>query len=136
MAQARHPGLISRSPYNSVKELSDNGIDACEEAGLAPELTVRGVDASGISVADNGPGLPAETIKSVLDYAVRVSSREAYVSPTRGAHTVRIGSPCGPATGQRRWLPNPVQLTPRHERRSDCPGRAGTELRRPELSGR
>ena len=29
--------------------------------------------------------MPATTIESVLDFAVRVSSREAYVSPTRGA---------------------------------------------------
>src|SRR4051812_13897532 len=38
-----------------------------------------------MTVADNGPGLPAETIDGVLDFGVRVSSREAYVSPTRGA---------------------------------------------------
>src|SRR4051812_47195285 len=38
-----------------------------------------------MTVADNGPGLPAETITDMLDFAVRVSSREAYVSPTRGA---------------------------------------------------
>src|SRR5262249_9489854 len=40
---------------------------------------------TGITVADNGPGLPAETVKGVLDFTVRVSSRDAYVSPTRGA---------------------------------------------------
>src|SRR4051794_5090903 len=71
-------------PLVVLKELSDNGLDACEEASIAPEITVT-VDASGISVADNGPGLPAETITGALDFAVRVSSREAYVSPTRGA---------------------------------------------------
>lgn len=43
------------------------------------------VDDDGICVTDNGPGLPAETIGSILDFTVRVSSREAYVSPTRGA---------------------------------------------------
>jgi hypothetical protein len=36
-------------------------------------------------VADNGPGMPAETIASITDYAMRTSSRAAYVSPTRGA---------------------------------------------------
>lgn len=36
-------------------------------------------------MTDNGPGLPASTIKGVLDYTVRVSSREAYVAPDRGA---------------------------------------------------
>src|SRR5215207_10057346 len=71
-------------PLVILKELTDNGIDACEEAGIAPQITVT-VDASSITVADNGPGIPVETIKGTLDYAVRVSSREAYVSPTRGA---------------------------------------------------
>jgi DNA topoisomerase VI subunit B len=38
-----------------------------------------------IIIADNGRGIPARTIERVLDYSIRVSSREAYVSPTRGA---------------------------------------------------
>jgi DNA topoisomerase VI subunit B len=67
-----------------LKELQDNGLDACEEAGIAPKINAT-VDETGITVADNGPGIPAETVKGVLDFAVRVSSREAYVSPTRGA---------------------------------------------------
>lgn len=71
-------------PTVILKELADNSIDACEEAGIAPTIGIT-VDASGIAIGDNGPGLPAATIKSVLDFAVRVSSREAYVSPTRGA---------------------------------------------------
>ena len=67
-----------------LKELLDNALDACEEAGIAPEVSIT-VDKAGITVADNGPGIPAETVKGVLDFTVRVSSREAYVSPTRGA---------------------------------------------------
>src|SRR5262249_35042265 len=39
----------------------------------------------GITVTDNGPGIPQSTVEGVIDYAVRVSSRDAYVSPTRGA---------------------------------------------------
>lgn len=38
-----------------------------------------------ITITDNGPGIPAETVAGILDFAVRVSSREAYASPTRGA---------------------------------------------------
>lgn len=71
-------------PLVILKELVDNALDACEEAGAAPEVMVT-VDGAGISVTDNGPGLPVETIEGVLDYAVRASSREAYVAPDRGA---------------------------------------------------
>ena len=71
-------------PLVVVKELVDNALDACEDAGIAPCITVT-VDASGITVSDNGPGLPTTTISAVLDFQVRTSSREAYASPTRGA---------------------------------------------------
>lgn len=71
-------------PLVIVKELLDNAIDACEEAGIAPQITVT-VDEVGIAVRDNGTGIPAKTIKGVLDFTSRTSSREAYVSPTRGA---------------------------------------------------
>jgi DNA topoisomerase VI subunit B len=67
-----------------LKELVDNALDECEEAGIAPVIEVA-VDGDRITIADNGRGIPAKTIGSVLDYSVRVSSREAYVSPTRGA---------------------------------------------------
>ncbi len=71
-------------PLVALKELLDNALDACEEAGVAPEITVK-VDAEGITVADNGPGIPAETVEGVLDFSIRVSNREAYVAPDRGA---------------------------------------------------
>jgi hypothetical protein len=38
-----------------------------------------------IVIKNNGPGIPAKTIDGILDYSIRVSSREAYASPTRGA---------------------------------------------------
>jgi DNA topoisomerase VI subunit B len=41
--------------------------------------------AAAIRISDNGPGIANETITDIVDYSVRVSSREAYVSPTRGA---------------------------------------------------
>ena len=71
-------------PLVIFKELGDNGVDSCEEAGIAPSIAVT-VDKTGIKMADNGPGIPAETVEHILDFTVRVSSREAYVSPTRGA---------------------------------------------------
>jgi DNA topoisomerase VI subunit B len=71
-------------PLVLLKKLLDNAIDACEEAGVAPMITVI-VDKYGITVTDNGPGIPPDTVTAVLDFSVRVSSREHYVSPTRGA---------------------------------------------------
>ena len=71
-------------PLVVLKELVDNALDACEEVEVAPEITIQ-VDDAGITVTDNGPGIPTETINDVLDFAVRVSSREAYVAPDRGA---------------------------------------------------
>jgi hypothetical protein len=70
-------------PLVAAKELLDNALDACEEAEVAPEISVA-ADNETIIVQDNANGIDAATIKSVLNYAIRVSSREAYVSPTRG----------------------------------------------------
>jgi hypothetical protein len=71
-------------PLVVVKELLDNALDACEEADVPPVLDVA-ADATGIAVRDNGPGLPEATLAGATDFTVRVSNREAYVSPTRGA---------------------------------------------------
>jgi DNA topoisomerase VI subunit B len=71
-------------PLVVVKELLDNAVDACEEQSLAPEITVA-IDEAGITVADNGTGIPPEVVDRLLDFSIRVSSREAYVAPDRGA---------------------------------------------------
>jgi DNA topoisomerase VI subunit B len=67
-----------------LKELIDNALDACEESNVAPKITIN-VDDRGLTVQDNGPGIPPEVVAGIKDFAVRVSSREAYVSPCRGA---------------------------------------------------
>jgi hypothetical protein len=76
-------------PRVIIKELVDNAIDAAEEAEVAPTIKVaittgkRGKPTL-IVVEDNGPGIAPDTITGIIDYDVRVSSREAYISPTRG----------------------------------------------------
>src|SRR5215475_1963405 len=70
-------------PLALLKELIDNGLDACETAGVAPAITVR-VEPDALTVSDNGPGLPRTVLERSLDYWVRVSDKAAYVSPTRG----------------------------------------------------
>jgi DNA topoisomerase VI subunit B len=66
-----------------LKELIDNALDACECSGVAPVIEVE-IEKNTVSVRDNGPGIPADTIKRSLDYSVRVSDKSYYVSPTRG----------------------------------------------------
>jgi DNA topoisomerase VI subunit B len=80
--QTGHP--VEQWPLVVLKELIDNAIDATEESGVAPEIGIA-VAKGTITVADNGPGITATTVTALLDFAVRVSSREAYASPTRGA---------------------------------------------------
>ena len=80
--QTGHP--VEQWPLVILKELMDNALDACEEAGVAPDIKIEVRDGS-ITITDNGPGILSSTVKSLLDFGVRVSSREAYVSPTRGA---------------------------------------------------
>src|SRR5678809_1081479 len=45
----------------AVKEAVDNSLDACEEAGIVPEITVEitptGEDRFRVAVEDNGPGI-------------------------------------------------------------------------------
>ena len=71
-------------PLVILKELVDNAIDAAEEANAAPVIRIE-VGEGKIIIADEGRGIPAEIVADILDFSVRVSSREAYVSPTRGA---------------------------------------------------
>ena len=61
-----------------------NALDACERAGVAPEITLR-VSPCEIAITDTGPDIPPEVVKRILDYATRTSDKLAYVSPTRGA---------------------------------------------------
>ena len=83
-AQIGHPA--DEWPAVILKELMDNAIDACEEAEVAPSLSIAVSSSKGtITITDNGPGIDTATVTDILDYTVRVSSREAYVSPTRGA---------------------------------------------------
>jgi Histidine kinase-, DNA gyrase B-, and HSP90-like ATPase len=75
---------ITEWPEVVCKELLDNSIDAAEEAEISPVISIAVTPVS-FTIQDNGSGINTSTIKSILDYRIRVSSREAYVSPTRGA---------------------------------------------------
>jgi len=66
-----------------AKELIDNAADAAESAGVIPDIVVT-VDENSISIRDNGPGIPEQVIMDSMNYAVRVSDKQGYVSPSRG----------------------------------------------------
>ncbi|MCI4365711.1 MAG: DNA topoisomerase VI subunit B [Thermoplasmata archaeon] len=59
-----------RSLLTTVKEATDNGLDACEEAGILPEILVEiskeGEDRVHVSVEDNGPGILRKEIPNVF----------------------------------------------------------------------
>jgi hypothetical protein len=81
---------VPASAFASVclKELVDNALDACETAHVAPVVNVeveRDDETIRLTVSDNGPGIPPEVVKKVLNYNIRVSDKAAYRSPTRGA---------------------------------------------------
>lgn len=71
-------------PRVLVKEIVDNGLDAAEQAGVAPAITVE-FTGDALTISDNGPGIPPEVVRRVLDFSTRTSDKAAYVSPTRGA---------------------------------------------------
>jgi DNA topoisomerase-6 subunit B len=74
-----------RWPLIIVKELVDDALDACEESGVPPVITVEVSTRKGtISVADNGPGIDPTTVERIIDFQKKTSNREAFVGPTRG----------------------------------------------------
>ena len=72
-----------------VKELFDNSLDSCEDAGVVPEIMVSvtaGRDGTVLlAVEDNGAGIGEDTVASICDFTRSTSDKAAYVSPTRGA---------------------------------------------------
>jgi DNA topoisomerase VI subunit B len=70
-------------PIALLKELIDNAMDAAESVGVLPDIEVT-LEPDRLSVRDHGPGLPVKTLKSSLNYLVRVSDKAHYVSPSRG----------------------------------------------------
>ena len=70
-------------PIAILKELIDNSLDACETAGILPDIGIK-ADQVSITITDNGPGIPEKTIEQSLNYLIRVSDKNHYVSPSRG----------------------------------------------------
>jgi len=59
-----------KSLLNAIKEAVDNSLDACEEAGILPDITVEvedlGNDCFRIVIGDNGPGIVKRQIPNIF----------------------------------------------------------------------
>lgn len=91
-------------PLVLVKELIDNGLDACENADCAPQIDVI-VTPDAFIVRDNGPGMPSATLRAACDFTVTVSDKALYASPSRGqqgnALKTVIAAPFAASGGER-----------------------------------
>ena len=65
-----------------AKELIDSSLDECENANIAPTITVALTEA-GIALRDNGPGLAEETLRGAMDFTVRAQRRGPMVRPPK-----------------------------------------------------
>jgi DNA topoisomerase-6 subunit B len=79
----------------AVKEAVDNSLDACEEAGILPEITVEltptGEDRFRMAVEDNGPGIVAEQIGKVFGKLL-YGSKFHKLSQSRGQQGIGISA--------------------------------------------
>jgi DNA topoisomerase VI subunit B len=73
-------------PIALLKELLDKVLDACETAGMLPDIAIT-LEPDALSIRDHGPGLPVATIERSLDDLVRVSEG-ALCEPEPWAHEV------------------------------------------------
>lgn len=71
-------------PEVALKELVDNALDAAEDSGITPDVSVT-VEDNTLAVADNGPGIAPDVVARILDFSTKTSSKDFYISPTRGA---------------------------------------------------
>ncbi|MEL7664902.1 MAG: DNA topoisomerase VI subunit B [Methanosarcina mazei] len=109
-----------RSLITTVKEAVDNALDACEEAGILPDILVQvertGPDYVTVIIEDNGPGIIREQIPKVFakllygsrfhalkqsrgQQGIGISAAVLYSQMTAGRHTKILSktSPTAPA---------------------------------------
>ena len=85
----------TKSLLMAVKEAVDNSLDACEEAGLVPDITVKiknvKEDVYLVSVSDNGPGIVKEQIPRVFGKLL-YGSKFHRLKQSRGQQGIGISS--------------------------------------------
>jgi len=85
----------TRGIITTIKEAVDNALDACEEAGVLPDIYVRvtrtGPDTFRISVEDNGPGIVPEQVPFVFGKLL-YGSRFHQIRQSRGQQGIGISA--------------------------------------------
>jgi len=84
-----------KSLIMGIKEAVDNSLDACEEAGILPEITVMvekvDKDEFRVTVEDNGPGIIKKAIPNVFGRLL-YGSRFHAVRQSRGQQGIGISA--------------------------------------------
>ena len=78
-----------------VKELIDNALDACEEAGVAPRITMEDSQHR-FTVSDNGPGLDRELVAKLCDLSQRTGAPGKHTPRRIAAARATPCRPCSP----------------------------------------
>ncbi len=81
----------------AVKEAVDNSLDACEEAGIVPQVRVH-IEATGpnrykIALQDNGPGIVKKQIPLIFDKHEDYTKVVSHVSSPELLRSNWLGSP-------------------------------------------
>jgi len=83
----------TRGIITTIKEAVDNALDACEEAGVLPDIYVRvirtGQDIFRITVEDNGPGIVPDQVPFVFGKLL-YGSRFHQIRQSRGQQGIGI----------------------------------------------
>lgn len=92
---------LTKAVLTTLKEAVDNSLDACEDAGILPEISVtiekagagslKGADQIRIRIEDNGPGLDMETLPKVFGEYL-ASSKFGRGRCTRGQQGIGISA--------------------------------------------
>jgi DNA topoisomerase VI subunit B len=86
--QAQTGQSYTKFPIVIVKELVDNALDECECVDVKPVVELSAIEEDEgtvkITIADNGKGIPPETVEKILDFDTRTTSKAFYRTPTRG----------------------------------------------------
>ena len=85
----------SKALLTTIKEAVDNALDACEEAGILPEIfveiTERGADVFRLVVEDNGPGIVPQQLARIFGKLL-YGSKFHKLSQSRGQQGMGISA--------------------------------------------